>query len=48
MVTKGHKTTYAPVNLTALCIIFSGCALDNLGVKKVLAPSKSPLKWLKK
>ena len=24
MVTKGHKTTYALVNLTALCIIFSG------------------------
>jgi hypothetical protein len=22
-----------------------GCARDNLGVKKVLAPSKYPLKW---
>ena len=43
MVTKGHKTTYAPVNLTALCIIFSGCALDNLGVKKSLGPLKKSL-----
>ena len=31
MVTKGHKTTYAPVNLTNLCIIFSGGQFSILG-----------------
>ena len=51
LVAKGHKNTNAPLIFENLgyyffwCWAKLRCARDNLGVKKVLAPSKYPEKW---
>ena len=48
-----HYYMYLPYHLLCMNIVFNWIkhlkiSLDNLGVKKVLAPSKCSLKWLKK